>query len=311
MQKINTKHKIVAKPFLKWAGGKSQLLPSLADLLPADLTRGNINKYIEPFLGGGAMFFYIAQKFDINEIYLSDINKELINAYRTIQKEPLNLIDKLKQMNNTYQSAFPERRKYYFLKIRSMFNKLKNSSDYANNSRYNVERTAQLIFLNKTCYNGLFRVNSKGEFNVPFGNYKNPKILDEENILNISKLLKNVILLNNSYEKCEEVVSDKSFVYFDPPYRPISKTSAFTSYSKNDFTENDHEELAQLFRRLNSDTNAKLMLSNSDPSNTNTSDIFYSEHYGEFNLNKVFARRSISCNSDNRGMITELVITNY
>lgn len=304
---LNTK----GRPFLKWAGGKSQLLPQFLHYYPSGLLDQTITRYIEPFLGGGAVFFDIAQRFPIKDAVLFDINHELILAYRVIQKKPEELISLLREQSQRYYALSEEDRKECFYSIREEYNAQRLRIDYENFSDEWVVRAARIIFLNKTCFNGLFRVNSSGEFNVPFGKYKRPTILDEPNILQVSRLLENAIIRVGSYEKCRRFVNSKSFVYFDPPYRPISSTSSFTSYAKDKFNDADQIKLAKFFSRLHARTDAKLMLSNSDPQNTNPQDLFFEKLYAEFRIHKVFANRMISSNAQGRGKISELLIKNY
>ncbi|MBT7073830.1 MAG: Dam family site-specific DNA-(adenine-N6)-methyltransferase [Anaerolineae bacterium] len=300
-----------AKPFLKWAGGKRQLLKQIHLHLPDELLQGKIKRYIEPFLGGGAVFLDLIQSHSIEEVYLFDINQELILAYKTIQREPTQLINFLTKLKDEYYSKSDEGRKDYFYAIRETYNKQRHIIDPYSFSENWIGRTAYMIFLNKTCYNGLYRVNSSGGFNVPFGRYKKPKIVDAENLLAVSKLLTDVEIYAGEYQYCETFVNNNSFVYFDPPYRPISTTSSFTSYSKDKFSEQNQIELAEFFSRLNRKTDAKLMLSNSDPKNVDPTDTFFETHYSTHNIDKVFATRMINSKAAGRGKITELLITNY
>lgn len=304
------KSNITAKPFLKWAGGKSQLLPEIDKFLPTQLKKGEIKKYIEPFIGGGAVFFYIAQTYNIDEFFIIDINEELIIAYKTIQKNVEKLIELLNEIQNNYLFLNEVKRKQYFYQIREKFNLNKNKIDFKNYHKDWIERTAQLIFLNRTCFNGLFRVNSQGEFNVPMGKYKNPLICNAENLIAISNLLQNTIIHHGNFTKCESWVNDKTFVYFDPPYRPISTTSYFTAYSKYNFNDTKQLELRDFFDSL-AKKNAKLMLSNSDPKNEDINDIFFDYAYEKYRIERVKASRNINSNPQKRGKITELLIMNY
>jgi DNA adenine methylase (dam) len=306
----------LAKPFVKWAGGKGQLIEQYNSRLPKGIDDGKIERYIEPFVGGGAFFFYIAQKFPlIKEFYINDINPDLIFTYKTIKEYPDELILALKHIENDYNSTEEDKKQDFYYSIRERFNKEGKSISNKELNKDWIERATKMIFLNRTCFNGLFRVNSKGEFNVPFGKYKNPKICDEVNILAVNKVLNNnVIILNKDFEDVFEYVNENSFVYFDPPYRPLSITSSFTSYSKLDFNDSQQERLATFYKRLHEDKKAKLMLSNSNSLKDDGSSYFRDSNlYGEdyIYINNVSATRMINSNSDGRGAIDELLITNY
>lgn len=304
-----------AKPFLKWAGGKKQLLSEFEKRFPPELHSGTIKKYVEPFVGGGAVLFHVIGKFSFDECHIFDANEELVLAYRVVQTNPNELISLLQQMQQDYLQLDDEKRKEFFYAIREKFNNKRPEIDFENYSDSWIERASLIIFLNRTCYNGLFRVNSKGGFNVPFGRYKNPKIADSENLLSVSEALQNVVIHLGDFENCKKVVESSTFVYFDPPYRPLSKTSNFTSYSKDSFNDEDQIRLAVLYKNLD-EKGAKLMLSNSDPRNENPDDNFFDELYSQklhpnFNIERVPATRMINCNAQKRGSISELIITNY
>lgn len=308
--RINLTDKKV-KPFLKWAGGKGQLIEKLANLFPPEMKAGNISKYVEPFIGGGALFFYVAQNFPpIESFYISDVNEELILAYKTIQKDVESLISLLEALEKKYHSLYQPQQKDFFYQERADFNKKLSDIDFKNFHENWIERTATIIFLNRTCFNGLFRVNSKGEFNVPFGDYKNPKICDPENLRSVSDLLQRTEIECGDFTMSKEFANEHTFVYFDPPYRPISKTASFTSYSKFDFGEDSQKRLADYFASL-SQKGAKLMLSNSDPKNENPDDHFFEDLYKEFQIERVDAARIINCDGNKRGKIKELVIMNF
>lgn len=299
-----------AKPVLKWAGGKGQLLEQIIKYLPQELIKGDIDYYVEPFIGGGAIFFWIAQNFNIKEFYLSDINQELIILYTTIQKAIELLIEELKKIEQSYYLLDNEQRKLFFLEKREKYNQQRNQIDYEIFNEAWIFRSAQMIFLNRTCFNGLFRVNKKGYFNVPFGDYKNPKICNVDNLLLASKLLKKVTIKCADFNHIQNIVNNKTFVYFDPPYRPLSKTASFTSYSQFDFNDDEQKRLANFYKILDQ-KGAKLMLSNSDPKNIDTDDSFFDELYSEFQINRITANRMINSNAAKRGSISELLITNY
>ncbi|MBF0389406.1 MAG: Dam family site-specific DNA-(adenine-N6)-methyltransferase [Desulfamplus sp.] len=300
-----------AKPFLKWAGGKKQLLKQFENLYPDELKQGKIKKYIEPFVGGGAVFFEIIQKYNVSYSYISDINKNLILTYVVIQKKLFKLLETLEKYQKQYHNIEEEQRKPLFLSIREDFNSQKSKINYKKLSDKWILVAAQLIFLNKTCFNGLFRLNSKGEFNVPFGKYNNPNILDIDNLILVSKILQNTEIVIADYKSCFKVADEKTFIYFDPPYRPISKTANFTNYAGFEFTDREQIQLADFFKKLDTQKNAKLMLSNSDPKNENSDDSFFEKLYDGYNFHQVNANRMINCIGKNRGQINELVITNY
>lgn len=288
------------KPFIKWAGGKGQLLPEIQKLYPKGLGQ-NINKYAEPFIGGGAVLFDILGRYNLSEIYISDINADLINTYKALQNSVGDLISELKGLQGDFLPMEKEERKSYFYERREEFNKLKLLTDI------NIRKAALFIFLNKTCFNGLYRVNKKGDFNVPMGDYKNPCICDEANLQNVSKALANVTIVYGEFKQSNDFIDENTFAYFDPPYRPLTKTSNFTSYTKFDFTDEDQKELARYATQLKS-KGAKIILSNSDPKNADVNDDFFDDIYSEFNIIRVYANRMINSNAGNRGKITEILI---
>ncbi|MEO2154603.1 MAG: Dam family site-specific DNA-(adenine-N6)-methyltransferase, partial [Nanoarchaeota archaeon] len=233
------------------------------------------------------------------KVILNDINKDLMNTYRIIKEKPYELIKELEKITNEFFSLDEEGRKEYYYKARELFNKLKKEENNL------IKSSALFIFLNKTCYNGLFRVNKKGDFNVPYGRYKNPKIFDKQNLLKISKVLRNVTLLNKDFEAIEEYVDNKTFVYFDPPYKPISKTSSFTSYNSKEFDDKEQIRLSEFFKKLDK-KGAKLMLSNSCVLD------FFNKLFSNFKIRKINAKRMINSKGDKRGQeVCELIITNY
>ncbi len=299
-----------AKPFIKWAGGKTQLLPQLKNLYPAELKSGLIKRYIEPFLGGGSVFFEIAQHYKIENAKLFDINPELILLYKVAQQDVESLIGFLENLSKEFLKLTEQKRKEYFYECRINYNNQRFNINYNRYAETWIARAAQTIFLNKTCFNGLFRVNSKGQFNVPFGEYKNPSFFNEGNLKAVSKVLEIADIYCDDYTRISAHVTKDSFVYFDPPYRPISVTSSFKSYAANNFNDKQQTELAAFYKRL-SETGAKLMLSNSDPKNINASDIFFDELYAGFNIHSVSASRMINSNASKRGLINEIVVTNY
>ena len=300
----------IAKPFLKWAGGKSQLLPQIIQFLPPKLVNGEIKKYIEPFMGGGAVFFHIANNYHVQELFISDINIELVIAYKTIQKNVTDLIDVLSEIENKYLAGDEIHRKEYFYQTRHEFNLNRNKIKTQSFHPDWIERTAKMIFLNKTCFNGLFRVNSRGEFNVPVGRYKNPKICDRQNLQAVSQVLKNTEIYHQDFSKVENLLDNQTFIYFDPPYKPLNKTSNFTAYSQHNFNDAEQIRLRDVFK--NADRQGTLlMLSNSDPKNQNVEDDFFEIAYQGYHIERVKASRSINSNSSKRTAINELLIMNY
>ncbi len=293
------------RPFVKWAGGKGSLIQQLNNFYPYELKNGIIEKYIEPFVGGGAVLIDILQKYDIQEVYAFDINIDLINSYNVIKNNVEELINNLKQMETEYLQLEQEERKNYFYNIRDEYNNYELEEN-----EQNVQRAAQFIYLNRTCFNGLYRVNKNGKFNVPVGSYKNPTICDEENLRQLSQLIQNVQFQYGDYSRSMEYVTENTFVYFDPPYRPLNVTSGFTSYTKEDFDDDNQRELATFYGKLN-ERNAKLMLSNSNPKNINKEDTFFDNIYQGFNINQIQASRMINANSKGRGKISEILVTNY
>ncbi|MGN0803931.1 MAG: DNA adenine methylase [Candidatus Coproplasma sp.] len=290
------------KPFVKWVGGKSQLLGELEKMIPTDGEKV-LTKYVEPMVGGGALLFNILSKYDFEKIYISDINAELINSYKAIKNNIDALVARLKELQCVYLPMDENGRKDFYYYSRDRFNNIEL------NSSNSVEKAGLFIFLNKTCFNGLYRVNKKGKFNVPIGSYKNPCICDEDNLRNVSKALQNVEIVCGDYSLSKSVIDNQSFVYIDPPYRPISQTSAFTSYNSNAFDDNEQIRLAKFINEIN-ETGAKIVLSNSDPKNVNEEDTFFEELYSSYKIKKVEANRMINSKSDGRGKIKELLICN-
>jgi len=299
-----------ARPFLKWAGGKTQLLNEFSKRLPIEFEKEEITTYVEPFIGGGAFFFYLNQRFSFEHGYICDANAELVLAYRVIKKSVKKLIAELGKLESDYLSKNETERELFFYEVRDALNENLPGFDFTKYSPGWVDRTAQLIFLNRTCFNGLFRVNSKGEFNVPFGRYKKPDILNEDNLNDVSTLLKTTQIILGDFTDCKKFVDDQTFMYFDPPYRPLNQTSSFTSYSKNGFSDTDQVRLVEFFKELDK-KGAMIMLSNSDPKNENPDDTFFDDLFADYTIERVPAKRMINCNGSRRGNINELIITNY
>ena len=303
-------YKLGAKPFLKWVGGKRQLLEQFEKFYPSELKLKKIKNYYEPFVGGGAVFFDVAQNYEVENAYLYDINDELILTYKVIQKDIQKLIEFLHRYDKQYKKLNEEKRKEYYYELRENFNLQRFNIDYNIYSENWIPRVAQTIFFNKTCFNGLFRFNSKGGFNSPMGKYENPKILDEQNLLNVSKLLEIATIKKADFKEVKNDIKENSFVYFDPPYRPISKTASFTAYSKFNFQNDEQLQLASLFYDLDQQ-GYKLMLSNSDPKNTDPKDDFFETIYSGFKIERVNAKRYINSDAKKRNSIKEIVVTNY
>jgi DNA adenine methylase len=299
-----------AKPFLKWAGGKGQLLNKFQELYPKELGDKKIRNFYEPFLGSGAVFFDVAQHYDIESAFLYDINEELIITYQVIQKDVNKLLDFLYRYRRDYMKLDKTKREEYFYTQRTNYNLQRFNIDYKKYSDAWLPRAAQLIFLNRTCFNGLYRVNSKGEFNSPSGDYDNPTICDEKNLLAVAKVLGIAQIRKADFKEIINDIKPGSFAYFDPPYRPISKTAGFKAYSKQGFADNEQVQLAQLFKSLDSD-GVKVMLSNSDPKNINPDDNFFDNIYNGYNIYRIPAKRMINSDPSKRGLINEIVVTNY
>ncbi len=285
------------KPFLKWAGGKSQILNKLSDRLPSDIH--SVTEYCEPFIGGGALFLYIASHFkNIEKFYLNDKNQDIYNCWQVIKQHPTELINSLSALKSKYLALNDSVRTEMYYEIRTRYNE---------ENLDNITRASFTIFLNKTCFNGLYRVNRQGKFNVPQGKYKNPEIFSIENISNISKILQKATISNLDFSDIN-YPTQNSFIYFDPPYRELNQTSCFKSYDKGGFDDEKQIELSNLYKFL---SNNYVMLSNSDPKNVNENDDFFDNLYDEYNINRISARRVINSDKSKRGAISELIITNY
>lgn len=269
---------IEAKPFIKWVGGKTQLLPEITSRMPS-----NFSRYYEPFIGGGALFFHLQP-----QSTLIDINEELTNTYRVIKYKTDELIADLKQ--HIYEKDY-----YYQIRNVDRTNEYKSWSD--------VRRASRLIYLNKTCFNGLYRVNSRGEFNTPMGSYKNPKIVDELNLRACSQALQKAEIINGSFLEVEERVGSNDFVYFDPPYAPLNATSNFTGYSQKGFDEKMQLDLRDLGDRLNQ-KGVRFMVSNSNAP-------LILDLYQDYKIEFVYANRAINSKGNKRGKILEVLVTNY
>ncbi len=291
-----------ANPFLKWAGGKTQLISDIEKVIPQGLVNSNFT-YIEPFVGSGAVLFWVLNNFsNLEKAVINDINEDLINTYNIIKKEPNSLIEFLAIFQSEYHhlEGNTDKKKEYYYEKRELFNSRKSTK---------IEQAALFIFLNRTCFNGLYRVNRKNEFNVPMGSYKQPTICDRDNILAVSKALQKVEILCGDFEQTLSYATENSLFYFDPPYKPLSETSSFNSYAKDDFNDDEQIRLRDFCRKLDT-LNHTWILSNSDVKGKNENDNFFDELYGNFQIKRVFAKRSINANPEKRGSLTELLITN-
>ncbi|MDI6643695.1 MAG: Dam family site-specific DNA-(adenine-N6)-methyltransferase [Methanobacteriaceae archaeon] len=311
MKKLTIKNQLFPRPFLKWAGGKNQLLKEFKKRLPLHIVRyKRVYKYVEPFLGGGAMFFFLKRNFEVKESFLFDINPDLIMAYKVIQNNQKELLDHLEDIESRHLKMNEKNRKKHYYLIRTIYNQQMKNFDYDNPGEEWVERTSYFIFLNKTCYNGLFRLNKKGEFNVPYGKYDNPKIYNKENIIQINKALRDTEIFQGDFTESEYFIDEKTLVYLDPPYRPLSNTSNFTNYAKNGFSDSNQLILAKFFFKMDK-KGAYLILSNSDPKNKNPDDKFFDDLYKNYIIERIPAKRNINRDRLKRGQINELIIRNF
>lgn len=297
---------LLARPFLKWAGGKSRSLTEIAAHFPRHLG-GEITRYAEPFVGGGAVLFHVLSYYHIEEAYLSDTNPELINVYRVVQGHVEQLIGQLEQFSAQYLPLDADARKAYYYEKRNQFNA---GPPCVPNSPPDLERAALFLFLNKTCFNGLYRVNRKGQFNVPIGRYRAPEIVNAPLLRAASEALEHVALVCGSYAQSADFIDAHTFVYLDPPYRPLSPTSSFTAYTQDAFGDDDQRALAGFFAAM-AGIGAKLLLSNSDPKNTDPHDRFFDELYAPFHIHRLRVGRAINARGAGRGRINELLISSY
>jgi len=292
-----------ARPFVKWVGGKGQLLDQLTVLLPKDLGTMDNLVYVEPFVGGGAMLFHVLQTFpNLKHAIVNDLNADLVTAYKVVRDKPDELVAALSVLQNRYRKCKDEaERKAMFVAERERYNERTGN---------NVEVASLFIFLNRTCFNGMYRVNAKGKYNVPFGKAVNPLICDKETVYADSALLRKVEILNGDFECVMPHVKGKAFFYFDPPYRPLTQTASFTAYSKEGFGDDEQRRLAKFCRKLDAQ-GQRWLLSNSDPHNVDKSDDFFDELYSGYEIRRVFANRMINSKAEGRGKVTELAIRNY
>ena len=292
----------IAKPFLKWAGGKTQLIEEIKNNLPEIVFRAPFT-YIEPFVGSGAVLFWLLNHFpNMKKAVINDINKELIDTYDTIANSPQQLITILEELQHKYYTLEDEEdKKNFYYEKRTLFNM---------KSEEKVMQSALFIFLNRTCFNGLYRVNRKNEFNVPIGSYKRPLICDKENILTVSRALQKVEILCGDFEQTINYTESNTLFYFDPPYKPLSETSSFNAYAKDNFDDKEQIRLRDFCNKLN-DLNHYWILSNSDVRGKDKNNYFFDDLYANYEIKRVLAKRSINANPEKRGVLNELLITNY
>ena len=289
--RYNRTEEKAVKPFLKWAGGKGQLIKEIEQYYP--FRNSKITKYAEPFVGGGAVLFDILSRYYLKEVYISDINAELINTYRMIRDDIDALIEMLYAMQSDFIPLDTDDRKAYYMQKRERFNDLKVNG----NENINIEK-------------GLFPLNKKGLFNVPMGAYKNPMICAENNLRAVSEKLQKVTIVCGDYRESANFIDENTFVYFDPPYRPITDTASFTAYTENLFNDDAQIELARFVDDMD-EKGAKIVISNSDPKNSNADDDFFDNIYSAHKIKRIEATRMINCNSEARGKIKELLISNF
>ncbi|MBR2370034.1 MAG: Dam family site-specific DNA-(adenine-N6)-methyltransferase [Paludibacteraceae bacterium] len=294
---------IVAKPFVKWAGGKGSLVKQLKEYLPSDFIEQQDITYVEPFIGGGAMLFYMLTHYpNIKRAIINDINEDLINCYLLIRDNPMKLISLLRIINNEYYKlATIDEKKQYYYSMREKYNNVEFT---------NEERLACFIFLNKTCFNGLYRVNANGKFNVPFGNYKRPNICDEQLIMADHKVLQKVDIYVGEYKNVTRYLGKRyNFIYIDPPYRPLSESACFIEYTHNVFDDTEQEKLKAYCDRL-TQMGCKIMQSNSNSIDDN-GESYFAKLYNAYTIKQILAHRFINAHAGKREKETELLIMNY
>jgi len=293
------------KPFLKWVGGKTQLIPEINQLINQKFSGDQSFNYIEPFVGGGAVLFHILGQFShIDQVIINDINTHLINAYELIKQDVKSLINLLLELEKSYHNLITiEEKKAFFLAKRREFNQ-------DNQNFCQVKKTALLLFLNRTCFNGLYRVNKQGKFNVPFGKYQKPNICNQDNLITVNQYLQRVKILKGDFSNTLKYGEKPTLFYLDPPYKPINSTSAFTSYTQEDFNDQDQVRLKQFCDKIHQN-GYYFILSNSDLKNHDRSNLFFDQLYQNYNIKRVKARRNINSKGDQRGELFELLISNF
>ncbi len=294
--------KVKAKPFLKWAGGKTQLINDIEKVLPKNLLKNKFT-YIEPFVGSGAVMFWMLNNFPtLEKAVINDINQDLINTYKTIASNPKELISFLDVLQREFHEleGNEDNKKEYYYKKRTLYN---------SRTLDKLAQSALFIFINRTCFNGLYRVNRNNEYNVPMGGYKRPTICDKENILAVSEILKRVEILCGDFEQTLNYASNNSLFYFDPPYKPLSNTSSFNSYAKDEFNDSEQIRLSNFCDKIDK-LEHHWILSNSDVKGKDPNDNFFDDLFSDYTIQRVNAKRSINANPEKRGELTELLITN-
>lgn len=291
-----------AKPFVKWIGGKTQLLSEINMILPKELIQTNFT-YVEPFVGGGAVLFHMLCNYpNMKKIVINDVNLDLINTYKTIANNHKELILILKELEREFHDLEEdeENKQIYYYDKRTLYN---------SKTENKLNQSALFIFLNKTCFNGLYRVNQKGEFNTPIGRYKKPTICDDANICVVNEILQNVEILNGDFEQTLKYANPNSLFYFDPPYKPINESSNFTEYTKGGFNDSEQIRLRDFCIQLHK-LGHTWILSNSDVKKQYESNSFFDDLYKDFTIKRVLAKRTINANANRRGNVSELLITN-
>lgn len=291
-----------AKPFLKWAGGKSQLIHEIEGRLPVELV-GSKFTYVEPFVGSGAILFWMIRTFPkLEKAIINDINEDLINTYRAIASKPQELISILEILQHEFHAleGNEDDKKLYYYQKRDLYNSRKEEKS---------GQAALFIFLNRTCFNGLYRVNRSNSYNVPMGGYKKPTICDTENILAVHEALQKVEILCGDFENTLDYAGKDSLFYFDPPYKPLSNTSSFNAYAKDEFNDEEQIRLRDFCAKIDS-LGCHWLLSNSDVKGMNIEDDFFDDLYADFTIQRVNAKRSINANPKKRGLLKELLINN-
>jgi DNA adenine methylase len=292
----------IAKPFLKWAGGKTQLISDIEKSMSRELKNSKFT-YIEPFVGSGAILFWMLNNFPkIEKAVINDVNEDLINTYKSIASTPKELISKLEILQNEFHllEGNEDNKKLYYYQKRDLYNSRETEQS---------GQAALFIFINRTCFNGLYRVNSKNFYNVPMGGYKKPTICDKENILAVSNALQKVEIFCGDFENTLSSANKNSLFYFDPPYKPLSETSSFNTYTKDSFDDKEQIRLKDFCTKLDI-LDYNWILSNSDLKGKDENDNFFDDLYSDFSITRVDARRSINANPEKRGSIKELLITN-
>jgi DNA adenine methylase len=297
---VKTKDPNFAKPFLKWAGGKTQLLPAIEARFP--FTAEQTFTYVEPFVGSGAVLFWVLNRFpNLKRVVINDVNSDLITTYRIIASRVDELIEILETWQNQYNAIENEAKRNYYYSKRELFNQRNSDA---------LLQTALLIFLNRTCYNGLFRVNSRNGFNVPMGRYKKPIICNEMNLRAVNRALQKVEIMNSDFKETAKLVESPAFFYIDPPYKPLNATSSFNSYASGSFGDTEQVRLKNFCDYLHVQGHS-WMVSNSDVRAINPDDDFFDSLYQSYFIERVPAKRKINSNGQKRGTLTELLITNY